>query len=379
MVRLFTLSKKICVSATILNKDVCAERNVSSGNWNDRITNNHIDKNGLSYIDRKLIGLNNIEQTKHIHTHSGVDNYLYNDNIHTPRSNVSCKNVCNDIWPPGFPNKKTIFNSTSSIPRPHSLNPSATSFFPENLASQINYESPSFDEHYSFEDNDNFCEPYHNNALAMTSRDTPKRKSNRPKLRNSDWKHNIMASENDTINITVLSQNVQGLKQDSKLEHIIDQMNEKHIDVALIQETWLTGDFSRIINGFHILHHGLKNENCRRGERGVAIILSPTGFEAYKSAGELPPITSSTNGLSSSGRRMSVNLRIKVHFKCIKGAFRKNRLKHINLDVTIVSTFLPVDHMEHDEMLEFVDSKMSEHPTNNILVIGQDNNAKVGV
>ena len=46
-----------------------------------------------------------------------------------------------------------------------------------------------------------------------------------------------MASENDTINIKVLSQNVQGLKQDSKLEHIIDQMNEKHIDIALIQET----------------------------------------------------------------------------------------------------------------------------------------------
>ena len=57
-------------------------------------------------------------------------------------------------------------------------------------------------------------------------------------------------------------------------------MDEKHIAVALMQETWLTRDFSKIITGFHILHYGLKNANCRCRERGVAIILSPTGFEA---------------------------------------------------------------------------------------------------
>ena len=146
-----------------------------------------------------------------------------------------------------------------------------------------------------------------------------------------------------------------------------------------MQETWLNGDFSRKMNGFHILHHGLKNKSCRRGERFVAIILSSTGFEAYKSAGELPPITSSTNGHASSGRHMSINLRMKVHFKCIKGAFRNNRLKHINLEVIIVSMYFPIDCLEHDEMLEFVDSKMSERPMSNRLVIGQYRNAKVGV
>ena len=69
MVRLSTLLRKTCVSATILNKDIYAERNVSSSNWNNRTTNNHIDKNRLSYIDRKLIGLNKIEQTKHMCTY----------------------------------------------------------------------------------------------------------------------------------------------------------------------------------------------------------------------------------------------------------------------------------------------------------------------
>ena len=92
-------------------------------------------------------------------SHAGIDKNLHNDNIHTSRANVSCKNACNDFWPPGFPNKKLLFNSSSSIPRPHSLNPSAKSFFPENLSSKINYESPSFDEQCSFDDNDSFCEP----------------------------------------------------------------------------------------------------------------------------------------------------------------------------------------------------------------------------
>ena len=39
----------------------------------------------------------------------------------------------------------------------------------------------------------------------------------------------------------------------------------------------------------------------------------------------------------------------------------------------------PVDQTEHDEMLEFVDSKMSSHPMHNRLIIGQDSNAKVGM
>ena len=49
------------------------------------------------------------------------------------------------------------------------------------------------------------------------------------------------------------------------------------------------------------------------------------------------------------------------------------------MDVTIASICFPVDHMEHDKMLEFVDSKISEYSMNNKLVIGQDSNAKVGV
>ena len=257
-----------------------------------------------------------------------------NSNIFYDNKTSNSNNYCNldyNIITPTNLNDEFITeinvndnNDNASMHRHHPLNPYAKSFFSENLTSQINHESPSFDEQCPFDDNDSFGESYHNNVLVTTSRGNPKRKSNRPKLRNSYWKNNIAVSENDTIKITFLSQNVQGLKQDSKLEQIIDQMNEKDIDVSLMQETWLTGDLSRIINGFHILHHGLKNENCRRGERGVAIILSPTGFEACKCAGELPPITSSTSGCSSSGRCTSVNLRIKHILNALKGRLERN-------------------------------------------------------
>ena len=45
-------------------------------------------------------------------------------------------------------------------------------------------------------------------------------------------------------------------------------------------------DFSKIINNYRIIHHGLAKMASRRGERGVAIVLSPTIAEAYKANSE---------------------------------------------------------------------------------------------
>ena len=51
---------------------------------------------------------------------------------------------------------------------------------------------------------------------------------------------------------------------------------EKHnISAYLIQETWLDGDFEKKINGYHPFHHELKHQLCKKGQKGVAIILSP--------------------------------------------------------------------------------------------------------
>ena len=57
-------------------------------------------------------------------------------------------------------------------------------------------------------------------------------------------------------------------------------------------------------------------------------------------------------------------------FRCIKGTFRKNRLKNVKIDVTIASTFFPVDVQKHDDVLKFVDFKSSECPRNSRVILG---------
>ena len=59
----------------------------------------------------------------------------------------------------------------------------------------------------------------------------------------SDRKNDITADENDILDTTVVSQNVQDLKQDSKLDHIVDKLDESKIDINLLQETYLRGEF----------------------------------------------------------------------------------------------------------------------------------------
>ena len=55
--------------------------------------------------------------------------------------------------------------------------------------------------------------------------------------------------------MTFTSQNVQGLKDTSKIENIIGTMSDKEIDIALLQKTWLTGNFVNEINGYAFMHH----------------------------------------------------------------------------------------------------------------------------
>ena len=82
------------------------------------------------------------------------------------------------------------------------------------------------------------------------------------------------------------------MKDSTTLEHLIDVMEERKIDVIFLQETWLEGDFIKIVNNYRIIHHGLANMASNRGERGVAITLSPTIVEAHKANSEELSLTS---------------------------------------------------------------------------------------
>jgi hypothetical protein len=103
-------------------------------------------------------------------------------------------------------------------------------------------------------------------------------RQNTPKKRSKDAK---------TI---IYSQNIQGGKDPLKLEYITETMKERGIDIYLLQETWLEGNFTRDIGeGCLLIHHGLEEATCNRGTGGVGIILSKRAKEAWNKAGNPPP------------------------------------------------------------------------------------------
>jgi hypothetical protein len=64
----------------------------------------------------------------------------------------------------------------------------------------------------------------------------------------------------------VKSQNIQGLKDESKLETIIHHVREKKLYAYCIQETWLQGDFEQDLkDGMKLIHHGPAKQTCIRG------------------------------------------------------------------------------------------------------------------
>ena len=124
------------------------------------------------------------------------------------------------------------------------------------------------------------------------------------------WNNKLSLPDSCSYGINILSQNAQGLKDSSKLEHLIDVMKQRNIDVTFDQETWLEGDFIKIINDYRMIHHGLAKMSSNRGERGVATITSPTIVEAYKANSEEPPLTSSSENEIDSGRFTSTNIKL---------------------------------------------------------------------
>eukprot|EP00957_Ditylum_brightwellii_P005555 425918-Ditylum_brightwellii.AAC.1 len=93
------------------------------------------------------------------------------------------------------------------------------------------------------------------------------------------------------------SHNVNGLKQDDKLERLADSIAAKGITFCCLQETWLGGDNLYQVETLAdnkpafclVFHHGQPNQRGR-GLGGVAIILGPKGKEALRLAGSPDPI-----------------------------------------------------------------------------------------
>ncbi len=75
-------------------------------------------------------------------------------------------------------------------------------------------------------------------------------------------------------------------------------MRQNDVGAWLVQETWEEGDdFDVDIHGYHIFRHNALQGECGRQHlfKGVAIILSPLFYSAWKAAGAPLPITTDQN------------------------------------------------------------------------------------
>ena len=193
-------------------------------------------------------------------------------------------------------------------------------------------------------------------------------------MNNEDTVPNLFVSNN----ISFISQNVRSLrskKQYINIDAIINTMEKHNISAYLIQETWLDGDFEKIINGYHLFHHGLKKQICKRGQKGIAIILSPDLAKMYNESGCLAHIENNIEF----GRLIGIKLTIQSEFQ-EKGAFRKkNKLNGVSsFNLILISSYHPNEIENQIIFNNYLSSIYSEIPSSTILISGHDMNRCIG-
>ena len=112
-----------------------------------------------------------------------------------------------------------------------------------------------------------------------------------------------------------MSQNVQGLKSNARsinLDDIVQNVINRNLSVYCIQETWLDGNFIKEIEGYTVFHHGLVKQVCKRGQNGVAIILSPEFTIFYNKSGSKQQVNPKTSSSVEFGRFLGLKLSINV-------------------------------------------------------------------
>ena len=151
-------------------------------------------------------------------------------------------------------------------------------------------------------------------------------------------------------------------------------MRQNDVGAWLLQETWEEGDeFDVDIGGYHIFrHNALRGENGRQHLfRGVAIILSPTFYQAWRAAGSLSPITTDPED-EFSGRIICLKLKFTSfdnRGKCIKGKY---------ILIALISVYFPCNDRQHERFCNMFDSVLADINLNTQIIVGSDINARIG-
>jgi len=183
----------------------------------------------------------------------------------------------------------------------------------------------------------------------------------------------------------------------TKLEAIVDRMEAKNIGAYCIQETWDYGDeFCKDIGrGYFLWHHNyderdtreVEGRQVRRGlRRGVAIILNQEFYDAWKEAGSVEPVTSSTRR-EHGGRVIGITLKFpKIDSRGKKIKDSKGRQGYLNF--FLMSVYMPSleKKLEEGEVQphgDFIRNELNpilrDAHRDAEIIMGGDINASIGI
>ena len=171
------------------------------------------------------------------------------------------------------------------------------------------------------------------------------------------------ANKGDSF-VRLVSQNVRGLKSDIRLDELFAYIVRLGVLATCVQETWRTGTEVLQNNGCMIMLAGQDSrlQVGNRGAQGVGIALNPCGVEAWKAGGCVLH--------NDFGPRM-------IAIRLLLRDSHKN-----NVGVFLVSAYAPVSSESDavwDRYYDQLDTCISRRLANDILIIGTDSNASIGV
>ena len=164
--------------------------------------------------------------------------------------------------------------------------------------------------------------------------------------------------------VKLVSQNVRGLKSDTRLDELFAYIIRMDVLAACVQETWRSGT-EVLENTGCILFLSSQNAHLqagRRGSQGVGIALSPKGLQAWKAGGCVLH--------NDVGPRM-IAIRLLLRDLCGN-----------DVGVYLVSAYAPVSaesDLVWEQYYDQLDACIARKQAGDILVIGTDCNASIGV
>ncbi|XP_066924694.1 uncharacterized protein [Clytia hemisphaerica] len=163
--------------------------------------------------------------------------------------------------------------------------------------------------------------------------------------------------------VKILSQNVRGMKNDTRIEILLNVMKERNAIAMCVQETWRSGNELLEHGFFKIVSSGLdeSTQRSKRGSQGVSIVLNADGDAAWK-AGSYEKHT------NFGARVVAIRLLLTDHQKKDVGVF-------------LVSAYAPVGNAPEGQWDLFFDqltSCISKKQQHDILLVGSDTNSSMG-